>query len=181
MTTTPVGCSDAGREFHIGSYVSGTLDCAMLIPCPDKGGNDFHLRSYVAGVLNHAMWRLQNVDRTAPPVPVTPPTVAAAGGNPVYVKAAIDAEFAKLAAAAEGCRNETLIRVACNVFEFVKGGHVHRDAAEAELARVAAAIGLDDREIHATLRSAWQRTRPRAVPAPASSTPAHTVDPEEIR
>lgn len=181
MTTNRANCPGPSGELHIDSYVSGTLDCAMLIPYPDKGGNDFHLRSYVAGVINHAVWRLQNVDRTAPPVPVTPPTVAAPGSNPVYVKAAIDAEFAKLAAATEGCRNDTLIRVACNVFEFVKGGHVHRDAAEAELTRVAAAIGLNDREIHATLRSAWQRTRPRAVPAPASSAPAHTVDPEEIR
>ncbi|MGH3556431.1 primase alpha helix C-terminal domain-containing protein [Mycobacterium sp.] len=104
---------------------------------------------------------------------------APAGGNPAYVKAALDADFAKLAAAQEGCRNDTLHRVACNVFEFVKGGHVNHDAAWTELRR-AAAIGLHDREIEGTLRSAWNRVGPRDVPAPTSIDPAATITPEGL-
>lgn len=92
--------------------------------------------------------------------------VAAAGTNPAYVKTALDDELAELAAAVEGYRNDTLHRVACNVFEFVKSGHVDQSAAVAELTRVSAAIGLPDSEIQTTLRSAWNRVGPRVVPAP---------------
>ncbi|WP_324667190.1 Helix-turn-Helix domain-containing protein [Mycobacterium canetti] len=87
------------------------------------------------------------------------------GGNAAYAAAAVAAELAKLAAAQEGTRNNTLNRVAFNVFRLVKGGHVDADVAHRELERVAASIGLPDREIRATLRSAWDAATPRDIPA----------------
>lgn len=92
--------------------------------------------------------------------------IAAPGGNPAYVTRALETEFDRLANTVVGCRNDTLLRVACSVFEFVKGGHVEHDPAWAELRRIAANIGLLDVEIERTLRSAWRRVGPRAVPAP---------------
>lgn len=103
--------------------------------------------------------------------------VAAAGTNPAYIKAALDADLADLAAATEQshCRNDTLLRVACNIFEFVKAGHVDQTSAVAELERIASTNGLPDSEIRATLRSAWQRVGPRAVPA-ATGLSAYTLE-----
>jgi hypothetical protein len=98
--------------------------------------------------------------------------IAQPGHNPRYVDAAILAELNRLAATTEGTRNQTLIAVACNVFEFVKGGHANKNACRAELEFIATAIGLTDHEIQATLRSAWDRVKPRAVPAPGSAAPA---------
>lgn len=103
--------------------------------------------------------------------------IALPGANPSYVERAVSDELAKLAAATEGCRNHTLYQVGCNVFEFVKAGHVDRSAAEVELERIASAIGLGDNEIRATMRSAWDKVEPRTVPAPTSINPAHTIDP----
>jgi hypothetical protein len=111
------------------------------------------------------------------PKPAQPPTsvqVYAGGHNPRYVAAAITAELNKLAAAVEGKRNATLHTVSCNVFEFVKAGHADERAARDELERIAAAIGLDDSEIRATIKSAWKRTQPRTVPAPGLPAPRIT-------
>ena len=98
------------------------------------------------------------------------------GQNPRYVDAAIRADLDRLAVTREGRRNGTLHSVACNIFEFVKGGHVHEAAARAELERIATAIGLGHYEIRATLKSAWGRVGPRGVPAPASVAAAYTVE-----
>lgn len=105
-----------------------------------------------------------------------PLRVAAPGKNPVYVAAAIRSDLERLAAAAKGCRNDTLLRVACNVFEFVKGGHADQSTAVAELERIAGAVGLPHSEIHTTLRSAWQRTKARDVPAPGIVAPAYSIE-----
>jgi hypothetical protein len=77
--------------------------------------------------------------------------VAHPGQNPRYVAAAISRDLEVLAAAVEGVRNDTLLKVACNIFEFVRGGHANEAGAYAELERIAGAIGLPDREIHSTL------------------------------
>jgi hypothetical protein len=72
-------------------------------------------------------------------------------------------------------QRHTLHAVACNVFEFVKGGHADAGI-RAELERIATANGLPDSEIQSTLRSAWQRVSPRDVPAPKAVTPAYTIE-----
>jgi hypothetical protein len=97
-------------------------------------------------------------------VVVDAPAAAAAGGNPAYVSAAIGRELATLAAAAPGRRNHTLNKAAFSVFGFVKGGHADEHACRAELERIAATIGLDDREIRATVASAWRASEARQVP-----------------
>ncbi len=92
--------------------------------------------------------------------------IAQPGTNPGYVAAAIRREFERLAAAAEGARNDTLNRVAFAVFGFVKGGHADEKIARAELERIAAVSGLPHSEIQSTLRSAFTAAEPRDVPAP---------------
>jgi hypothetical protein len=95
-----------------------------------------------------------------------PADIAQPGTNPGYVTAAIRSELSRLASAVEGCRNDTLNRVAFAVFGFVKGGHADEQGARHELERIASVIGLPHNEIQATLRSAWTGAEPRDVPAP---------------
>jgi hypothetical protein len=85
------------------------------------------------------MWRY--FGHTPPDAATTsrtrPADVAQPGKNPAYVAAAIRAELDKLAATREGSRNHTLLTVACNIFEFVKGGpRVNPVAVRAMLNRI---------------------------------------------
>jgi hypothetical protein len=113
----------------------------------------------------------------SPPAPRPLTGAAQPGRNPAYVKAAIEADIQRLADATEGTRNSTLHAVACNVFEFVKGGHANEAVARAQMERIAAAIGLMDSEIQSTLRSAWNKVGARDVPAPTGVAPAYTLSP----
>ncbi|OBG25430.1 hypothetical protein [Mycobacterium sp. E3198] len=99
-----------------------------------------------------------------------PGAIATPGSNPAYVATAIRAELNELARAREGTRNHTLFTVACNVFEFVKGGHADQTGARAELSRIATVIGLEPSEIPSTIESAWNTVGARDVPAPRSAT-----------
>ncbi|WP_301161075.1 AAA family ATPase, partial [Mycolicibacterium fortuitum] len=91
------------------------------------------------------------------PTPTTQPgPVAAAGTNPRYVNAAVDRELLALASAAEGSRNDTLNEVAFNLRRFVDSGDIDEQTVLTELRTLAASIGLDHREIEATIKSAFR-------------------------
>lgn len=145
---------------------------------PDADGHNGKPDAFLA-------WSAQFREKPDPVRPPSPPTpvngIASPGGNPRYVETAIRSDLERLAAATEGVRNDTLLRVACNVFEFVKGGHADESAARAELTRISAANGLPGWEIENTLRSAWNRVGPRTVPAPdgVPVAAAFTIDPEQ--
>jgi hypothetical protein len=128
--------------------------------------------------------RVEDRKRTQAPGAATttsrsrPAAIAQPGKNPAYVAAAIRKELNQLAATTEGSRNATLAKVACAVFEFVKGGHAERAAAWGELERIAIAIGLEPSEIKATLNHQWKKVGPRDVPAPGM--PVRVID-ETVR
>ncbi|MGV0788683.1 phage/plasmid primase, P4 family [Mycolicibacterium sp. XJ2] len=98
-----------------------------------------------------------------------------AGDNKEYVEHCVRDDLAKLAAATEGTRNDTLHAVACNLFEWVKGGHVNQGWAYGELESIAQQIGLGDSEIRSTLRQAWNRVGERHPPAPREISPAFQI------
>lgn len=78
-----------------------------------------------------------------------------AGWTPDYVKAAIADELNKLELTTEGERNNQLNKSAFQLFALVENsGHGCLDDLEGRLRRSAQAIGLDDSEITATLKSA---------------------------
>ena len=61
----------------------------------------------------------------------------------------------------------------------VKGGHADKDAAWAELKRIAVAIGNPgekDAKIESTLNSAWNYAKERDVTAPGLVAPACTIE-----
>jgi hypothetical protein len=117
-----------------------------------------------------------------------PTAIAKPGTNPAYVAAAIRKELDKLAALPPlpSNRNTVLHEVACNIFEFVKGGHADKTAAWDELERIALAIGLHPSEItgpdgkHGTLGSAWKKVGPRDVPAPGMAVRVVEVEAAEL-
>jgi hypothetical protein len=156
--------------------------CGPVIVCPHTM---YHNHSGHSGVSSESTFlqlvaarrQQQAAPKTRQPSkPASAGNIAGPGRNPAYVTAAIRADLDRLAAATEGGRNHTLIEVACNVFEFVKGGHANETRVRAELERIAAAIGLGHYEIQATLRSAWNRVGPRSVPAPTGVAPAYTIE-----
>ncbi|WRO41620.1 putative toxin [Mycobacterium canetti] len=102
------------------------------------------------------------------------------GGNAAYATAAVAAELARLAAAQEGARNDTLNRVAFTIFRLAKAGHVDADVARRDLERVAASIGLPDGEIRATLRSAWNAATARDIPPPDDASPPKPAPAQHI-
>lgn len=102
-----------------------------------------------------------------------------------WVKAAFDGEMRDLRFATEGTRNAQLNRSAFNLGQLVPHALSYHDV-EASLHAEAAAIGLAEREIVATIRSGLDAgmDEPRAIPAPreprvARPSPSAEPVPEE--
>jgi hypothetical protein len=94
--------------------------------------------------------------------------VARVGANRAYVAKGLRTELQSLYSLKDGERNDGLTPVACRVFEFVKAGHVDKDAAWAELERIALEIGLEPSEIKSTLKHQWEKVGPAHIPAPGT-------------
>lgn len=96
------------------------------------------------------------VDRRRQPVSLhastTAPAAATLGKTP-KATAAIEREYAAVARAGEGGRNDQLNQSAYNLGQLVGDGELDRGAAEASLASAARACGLDDREAARTIAS----------------------------
>lgn len=73
--------------------------------------------------------------------------------GPAYARAALKGEIEAVRTAPEGTRNDTLNKAALALGGLVGGGSLVRSDVEAALRDVALAVGLDAREIEATLRS----------------------------
>ena len=102
-------------------------------------------------------------------------TTAPAGRYTAYAQKALDAELDDLARTPEGQRNDQLNRAAFSLGQLVGAGLLDRADVESQLEATAKAIGLDDRETLATMRSGLDagESAPRQVdltaPAAASS------------
>lgn len=100
-------------------------------------------------------------------------------GNRGYVESCVRDDLDLLAGATEGGRNETLIAVACNLFEWAKGNHVDAKWAHDTLERLALDIGEQPDKVRSTLRSAWNRVGPRNPPPPREIAAAAQIDAPE--
>ncbi len=129
-------------------------------------------------------WLLTILQRTR--IPDDPVLKQTARSLPVgtreqrYAAAAMEHELARLAAAVEGTRNDTLNRAAFNLGQLVAGGLLARDPVFDELERIAAGIGLGAGEIRRTIASglAAGAQQPRVAPAPeAPSLRQHDLSP----
>ncbi|MBC7679987.1 MAG: AAA family ATPase, partial [Pseudorhodobacter sp.] len=96
-----------------------------------------------------------------------PVTTLATGGTG-YAHAALAAEAQRVTDAPEGTRNHALNRAGFSLGQLVAGGALAEGDALDALSSAAAAAGLDDDEITATLRSglAGGAATPRGVPEP---------------
>lgn len=117
-------------------------------------------------------------DKAAQPAPAQP-TKNGAGSE--YAASAYKGELDKLRAAPEGERNDTLFKVAANIFGMVKGAWhgINELNATADLRAAALELRLNEREIDATIKSARDSAEARpmvltarpalALPAPRSN------------
>lgn len=122
-------------------------------------------------------WILSLIGRggktTSPPPSAAPKTTVTKTPSPAYVEAALRGELAKLEHAVEGERNNQLNKSAFAFGRFVGTGLLDRGRVEAELTRVALAIGLTEREVQASIRSGIEAgmREPREAPERADSRP----------
>lgn len=96
-------------------------------------------------------WLIELVD--PPKMPRPPSPIPATRDTSAYVAAAVKGELEKLAATKEGGRNHALVAAATNLGTLVGAGVLERGQAEYVLEKVALAIGLEQREVTATIRS----------------------------
>jgi KaiC/GvpD/RAD55 family RecA-like ATPase len=98
------------------------------------------------------------------------------GAEAAYVDSAVRGVIAKLAAAANGDRNDELFRSSTRIYQFVEAGALSESEANDLLWREASALGLTKMEITSTLRSARRSAsgHPATIPAPAAR-PATTA------
>ncbi len=71
----------------------------------------------------------------------------------IYGQAALGGERYRVAAAEEGCRNDTLNRAAFSMGQLVEGGEVNRDQVAGALLEAAVSAGLPDSEARKTIES----------------------------
>lgn len=137
-------------------------------------------------------WLLALMDRTRVPehrpareAPPGRPPLPAGGRGKRYATAAMHDELAALAEAVEGTRNAALNRAAFSLGQLVATGLLDHEKVVSELERVAADIGLGQRETERTVASglAAGLSQPRAIPdlsvtrANALSTPTALTAP----
>jgi hypothetical protein len=93
-------------------------------------------------------------------------THARGDGRTAYAEAALAGELAKLARTPEGARNTQLNASAYALGQLIGAGVLDRGEVEAQLEAVALAIGLSERETHATIRSGLEAglREPREIP-----------------
>lgn len=113
-------------------------------------------------------WLLDTIRKPDPPARKTtvPAVPRSTDGSTPYGLAALDREISDLATAVEGTRNNTLAKVAMQLYELVNGGELDATLVDQQLRSTAHAIGLGDHEIEQTLRSALARTAGVARNAP---------------
>ncbi len=129
-------------------------------------------------------WIAERIHKPSPPSePRTPPATRSDAGSDPYWLAALNGECAKVAAAPEGTRNDTLNRAAFTVAGIVHSGHLPPEPAMSELLDAGRRCGLPDPEIHKTIASAFSGAESKQLhrvhPQHDTVTAAFTVaDPE---
>ncbi len=107
-------------------------------------------------------------------------TNSAQNEGTAYAEAALRGELEKLQSTVEGDRNNQLNKCAFALGQFIGAGLLDRNRVEAELTRVALAIGLNEREIQASIRSGIEAgmREPRQVPDRAATASRSEVLPK---
>ncbi len=134
----------AGREPWNVEIVELPAHIVELLESPDRA------EPAAAGPPSPAA--LETPSRPAP----DPPAAKAARADAKaarYAQRALQLELHALCSAADGTRNETLNRAAFSLGRLVGGGYLDRAGVEAALRAAAESIGLEPKEIDATLRS----------------------------
>ncbi|CAN5825079.1 hypothetical protein BH18ACT6_BH18ACT6_07590 [soil metagenome] len=108
-------------------------------------------------------WMADRLREPKPPA-MRPITITV---NDAYTRAALEGELARVAAALEGSRNETLFLAACNLGTLVGARMLDQQAATSHLINAGLALGLGDREVVATVASGigWGADHPRQLKA----------------
>ncbi|WP_171900165.1 AAA family ATPase [Blastomonas sp. RAC04] len=157
-----------------GGYVVGPS--SYFAPTPEEAAQGKVAGSYewvsYGPVAPMPDWLAAMLIDTKPPTPPAPkPSNVVPLHRPGgYGNAAMLGELQRLREAAPGTRNHTLNRCAFALAQLAAAGEIEGDDAIDQLRATAAAIGLEDGEIEATLASGWGggMASPRQRPDPAA-------------
>ena len=129
----------------------------------------------IAPLPPHILERLQTSDppKQVPPPVVPPSDVPAKACH--YAHMAMKMELHAVSSAVPGSRNQTLNKAAFSLGTLIGGGYLDRAEVEAALASTAESIGLDAREVQATIRSGIDAgiQHPRKVPDRSADGPSN--------
>lgn len=151
----PPGAEVRNSASKLAPYIDVRADGGYVIApgstLPD--GRSYELRQPTVSDLPTAPpWLLQACSR--PPAPETPhPAPRNDAAGTVYGLRALENELGRLATAAEGTRNDSLVRAAYRVGQLIGGAQLDLHHATSQLLAVALRIGLTETESVATIRS----------------------------
>ena len=120
----------------------------------------------IAPLPAHILERLRAPDKPKEtPTPVVPPADVPVKARH-YAQTAMKMELNAVGTAAVGTRNETLNKAAFSLGTLIGGGYLGRSEVEAALASTAESVGLNAKEVQATIRSGIDAgaEHPRKIP-----------------
>ena len=142
--------NDTGRRLGPGIDVRGDGGYVLAPPSVHASGGRYELAQGARVPAPLPGWLLERLTKE-PERRVAPPP-----SEPVpdrWAAAALDGEVERLMAAKQGCRNDTLNRIAFRLGQIVAAGGLEETRVEQTLVHGAVAIGLGEREATITVRS----------------------------
>lgn len=176
------GARNSTTAFGLGVHTRGEGGYAVVAPSRNRSGEYKWIVSPDECLLAECpQWIRDALAKDNRPQPTATP---AQRDTSAYARAALADELAQLARATNGTRNSTLNRCAFSLGQLVGAGAIDQMTVETALAGVASAIGLEPREINATIRSGLTAgaKEPRRIPDRKASdrqvitTKDHSVD-----
>jgi hypothetical protein len=148
-----------------GLDVRGDGGYIVVAPSAHPSGRLYQWEDEKAPISQMPGWLLALVCPATRTTPASK-THSAQDERAVYAEAALRGELANLERTVEGDRNNQLNKSAFALGQFIGAGLLDPDRVEAELTRVALAIGLNEHEIQASIRSGIEAgmREPRQVP-----------------
>jgi hypothetical protein len=142
--------NDTGRRLGPGIDVRGDGGYVLAPPSVHASGGTYELGEGARLPAPLPEWLVERLtaepERRLPPAPTEPVPDR-------WAAAALDGEMERLLAAKQGCRNDTLNRIAFRLGQIVAAGGLDESRVEQTLVHGAVAIGLGEREASITVRS----------------------------
>lgn len=168
---TDVEVHNSASKIGKGLDIRGEGGYVVAPPSVHMSGRQYEWEDPNAEIADAPEWLVAIIQAVPEPAPTPqhkPSPRQSASRREAYVRAAINAETAKVLSAPEGQRNDTLNEAAFALGQLVGGGEIGEAEIERDLTDAGAAAGLTATEVRKTVRSGIEAGKrdPRHVPEP---------------